>query len=133
MNQHPLKGQRGLRRIVKATGYSIDGLRMAWANESAFRQEVCLAVVMLPAAFWLGSGWVEQSLLVGTVLMVLIVELMNSAVEAAVDHTSMELHPLAQRAKDIGSAAVFLTLLWCGLTWAMALWSRFFNGTPAAA
>lgn len=124
--EHPLKGRRGLRRIVNAAGYSARGLRAAWAHESAFRQEVCLSVVMVPAALWLGVTWVERVLLIGTVVLVLTAELLNSAIEAAVDRVSMELHPLAGRAKDMGSAAVLFTLLLCGGTWAAALWSRFF-------
>ncbi len=123
--EHPLKGQRGLRRIVKAAGYSAQGLRAAWQHESAFRQEVVLSVFMLPAAWWLGENWVERSLLIGTVLLVLALELMNSAVEAAVDRVSMDLHPLAGRAKDLGSAAVLMALLLCGGTWVGALCARF--------
>lgn len=124
--EHPLKGKRGLQRIVNAAGYSARGLQAAWAHESAFRQEVVLACIMLPAAWWLGTNWVERALLMGTVLLVLAIELMNSAVEAAVDRVSFELHPLAGRAKDMGSAAVLLALLLCGGTWAGAIWARFF-------
>ena len=124
MNEHPLKGNRGLERIVKATAYSMRGLRQAWACETAFQQEVILAAVMMPAALWLGTDWIERAVLIGTVVLVLAVELLNSAVEAAVDRVSLELHPMAARAKDMGSAAVFLTLLLCGGTWATALWSR---------
>ena len=124
--EHPLKGKRGLQRIVNAAGYSARGLQAAWAHESAFRQEVILAAFMLPAALWLGTTWVERALLVGTVVLVLTVELMNSAVEAAVDRVSFELHPLAGRAKDIGSEAVLLSLLLCGGTWAAAVWARWF-------
>ncbi len=126
MSEHPLKGQRGWRRIVKAAGYSAQGLRAAWQHESAFRQEVLLSAVMVPAACWLGTHWVDRALLIGTVVLVLALELMNSAVEAAVDRTSLEMHPLAGRAKDMGSAAVLLALLLCGFTWAGALWARFF-------
>ena len=122
--EHPLKGKRGLQRIVNAAGYSARGLHAAWVHESAFRQEVVLSCFMLPAAWWLGTDWVERTLLIGTVLLVLATELMNSAVEAAVDRVSLELHPLAGRAKDMGSAAVLMTLLLCGGTWAGALWAR---------
>lgn len=121
--EHPLKGKRGLQRIVNAAVYSARGLQAAWAHESAFRQEVVLAAFMLPAALWLGTNWVERAMLMGTVLLVLAMELMNSAVEAAVDRVSFELHPLAGRAKDMGSAAVLLALLLCGGTWAAALWA----------
>jgi len=126
MNEHPLKGKRGLKRIVNATVYSVRGLRAAWEHESAFRQEVVLSVFMLPAALWLGTTWLELAFLIATVVLVLAAELLNSAVEAAVDRVSMDMHPLAGRAKDMGSAAVFFTLLLCGGTWAAALWARIF-------
>lgn len=126
MNEHPLKGKRGLKRIVNATVYSVRGLRAAWEHESAFRQEVVLSVFMLPAALWLGTTWLERAFLIATVVLVLAAELLNSAVEAAVDRMSMDMHPLAGRAKDMGSAAVFFTLLLCGGTWAAALWARIF-------
>lgn len=126
MNEHPLKGKRGLKRIVNATVYSVRGLRAAWEHESAFRQEVVLSVFMLPAALWLGTTWLERAFLIATVVLVLAAELLNSAVEAAVDRVSMDMHLLAGRAKDMGSAAVFFTLLLCGGTWAAALWARFF-------
>ncbi len=126
MSEHPLKGRRGLRRIINAAGYSARGLQAAWAHESAFRQEVALSAVMLPAALWLGTTWVERALLIGTVVLVLTVEMLNSALEAAVDRVSLDLHPLARRAKDMGSAAVLLALLLCGGTWAAAIWARWF-------
>lgn len=122
---NPHKGRTGLDRVLRAFGYSMSGLSMAVRGESAFRQEAALAVVMLPAAFWLGRNWVEVSLLAGSVLIVLIVELLNSAIEAVVDRVSLELHALSKRAKDIGSAAVFVALLLCGSVWATALWQRF--------
>jgi diacylglycerol kinase (ATP) len=121
---NPHKGRTGLDRIVHAAGYSLQGLAAALRHESAFRQEAALALVMLPAAFWVGRNWVEISLLVGSVMLVLIVELMNSAVEAVVDRVSFELHELSKRAKDIGSAAVMLALLLCAGIWAAALWQR---------
>jgi diacylglycerol kinase (ATP) len=122
---NPYKGRTGIDRVIRATGYSIEGLTTAYRHESAFRQEFWLAVVMLPSAFWLGRGWVEVSLLAGTVVLVLIVEILNSAVEAVVDRVSFELHDLSKRAKDFGSAAVFLSLVLCGSVWSAALWSRF--------
>lgn len=121
---NPHKGRTGFDRIVHAAGYSLDGIRAAYRNESAFRQESWLAAVLLPLAFWLGQGWVEIALLTGSVLLVLVVELLNSAVEATVDRISFELHDLAKRAKDFGSAAVFISLTWCGGVWAAALWHR---------
>lgn len=123
MSQHPLGTGRGLRRVVAAWGYSVKGLRAAWAHEAAFRQELALSLVMLPAAMVLGTNWMERAVLAGTVVLVLVAELLNSAVEAAVDRVSMDHHPLAGRAKDMGSAAVLLSLLLCGLTWLGALWS----------
>jgi diacylglycerol kinase (ATP) len=121
---HPHKARRGVQRIVHATGYSIAGLSAAWRNESAFRQECALAVLMLPAAWWVGRNWVETALLAGSVMAVLIVELLNSAIETVVDRVSPELHPLSKRAKDIGSAAVMLSLITCGALWCAALWQR---------
>ena len=123
MNPH--KGRTGIDRVIRAAGYSVDGLRGAYDGESAFRQEFWLAVVLVPLAFWLGRGWVEVALLIGSVVLVLIVELLNSAVEAAIDRISFEIHDLSKRAKDIGSAAVLLSLMLCAGTWSAALWQRF--------
>ena len=122
---NPHKGRTGIDRVMHAAGYSIDGLRGAYRGESAFRQEFWLAVGLVPLAFWLGRGWVEVALLAGSVILVLIVELLNSAIEAAIDRISFELHDLSKRAKDIGSAAVFLSLLLCAGIWCAALWQRF--------
>jgi diacylglycerol kinase (ATP) len=124
---NPYKGRTGLDRILRATGYSLAGLRMAYTGESAFRQEVWLAVVATPLAFWLGQGWVQVSVLLGSLVLVMIVELLNSAVEAAIDRVSFELHDLSKRAKDLASAAVLLSLLLCGGIWAAALWQRLFG------
>ena len=121
---NPHKGRTGLDRVIHAAGYSAQGLAAAYRHESAFRQECWLAVLLVPAAFWLGRTWVEVALLAGSAMLVLIVELLNSAVEAAVDRVSLELHDLAKIAKDFGSAAVMLALLLCGSIWAAALWSR---------
>lgn len=125
---NPHKARSGLDRIVRATGHSAAGLLAAWRGEHAFRQETLLACVLLPAAFWLGRGWTEVALLVGSVVLVLVVELLNSAVEAVVDRVSYELHPLSKRAKDLGSAAVLLSLLFAAGVWAAALWHRFAAG-----
>ena len=122
---NPHKGRTGLDRVVRATGYSIEGLIAAYRGESAFRQEFWLAAALLPLAWWVGRGWVETALLVGTVMLVLIVELLNSGIEASIDRVSFEFHDLSKRAKDIASAAVFLSLLLCAVVWAMALWHRF--------
>jgi diacylglycerol kinase (ATP) len=125
---NPHKGRTGLSRIVHAAGYSWSGLKTAYRNESAFRQEVWLAVLLVPAAFWVGRNWVEVSLLAGAALMVLVVELLNSAVEAVVDRVSFELHDLSKRAKDFGSAAVLLSLLLCAGVWLAAIGNRW--GAP---
>ncbi len=125
---NPHKGRTGLDRIRHAAGYSLQGMQAALRHESAFRQEAWLAAALLPAAFWLGRTWVEVALLAGSVVMVMIVELLNSAIEATVDRISFELHELAKRAKDYGSAAVFLALALCGGIWAAALWSRLTGG-----
>lgn len=118
------KGRTGIDRILHAAVNSWSGLRLAYAGESAFRQEIWLAVLLLPAAFWLGRDWIQVSLLAGSVLLVLIVELLNSGIEAVVDRVSYEWHELSKRAKDFGSAAVMLALFLCGGVWAAALWQR---------
>ena len=122
---NPHKGRTGLDRVMHATGYSMAGLAAAYRGESAFRQEFWLALVLLPLSFWVGRGWVEIALLAGAVLLVLIVELLNSGLEAAIDRVSFEFHDLSKRAKDLGSAAVFLSLLLCAGVWVAALWQRF--------
>jgi diacylglycerol kinase (ATP) len=122
---NPHKGRTGLDRVIRAAGYSMSGLTEAYRGESAFRQEFWVAVVLLPLSFWLGRSWVEVALLAGTVMLVLIVELLNSAIEAAIDRDSFEIHELSKRAKDLGSAAVLLALLLCAGVWLAALWQRF--------
>jgi diacylglycerol kinase (ATP) len=122
-NEH--KGRTGLDRVLRATGYSLNGLKLAYTGESAFRQETWLALLMLPASFWLGRNWLEVAALAGTVWLVLIVELLNSSIEAVVDRVSFELHDLSKRAKDIASAAVFMSLVLCAAVWLAALWTRF--------
>lgn len=121
---NPHKGRTGLTRLLFATRHSAVGLASAWHHESAFRQELVLAALLAPAGLWLGTTWVERSLLVGSVVLVLIVELLNSGLEAAIDRISLEIHELSGRAKDYGSAAVLLALLLCGGIWAGSLWSR---------
>jgi diacylglycerol kinase (ATP) len=121
---HPHNGRAGFERIAHATGHSIQGLIAAWQTESAFRQEAVLAVILLPATYWVASSWIEAALLAGSVMLVLIVELLNSAVEATVDRISLELHPLAKQAKDVSSAAVMLSLLLCAAVWCTALAHR---------
>ncbi len=123
--ESPHKGKRGLPRILNAFGYSLAGLRAAFAYEDAFRQEVLLAIVLLPAALFMPVSGLGRAVMVGSVLLVLIVELLNSAIEAAVDRISLENHQLAKRAKDIGSAAVFVALVLLGLAWFIILFPRF--------
>jgi diacylglycerol kinase (ATP) len=115
----------GLDRVLRATGHSLNGLKLAYSGESAFRQETWLAVLMLPTSFWLGRTWLEVAALAGSVWLVLIVELLNSSIEAVVDRISFELHDLSKRAKDIGSAAVFMSLMLCAAVWLAVLWVRF--------
>jgi diacylglycerol kinase (ATP) len=124
-NEH--KGRTGIDRIVHAARNSLNGLRLAYSGESAFRQETWLAVVMLPLSFWLGRHAIEVALLAGTVMLVLIVELLNSAIEAVVDRVSFDWHDLSKRAKDIASAAVLLSLLLCAGMWLMVIAQRFFR------
>jgi diacylglycerol kinase (ATP) len=122
-NEH--KGRTGIDRVLRATHHSLSGLTLAYSGESAFRQETWLALLMVPAAFWLGRSWFEVAALVGTVWLVLIVELLNSSIEAAIDRISFEIHDLSKRAKDIASAAVFMSLVLCAAVWLAALWARF--------
>ena len=111
------KGKQGLTRLINALGYSRDGLHAAWKNEAAFREEVLLAAVTLPLAFYLGKTGIDRALMVGSILLILIVEILNSAVEAVVDKASPEKSELAKRAKDMGSAAVLLSLLNAAAVW----------------
>lgn len=116
------KPNRGLARALKAAVHSANGLIFAVREESSFRQELVLAAILLPLAFLLPVSPIERVLLIGSVLVVLMVELINSAIEAAVDRISYELHDLSKRAKDFGSAAVMLALILCVTTWAIVLW-----------
>lgn len=121
------KGRTGVDRLVRAAATSASGLRMAYVSETAFRQEVWFGAVLVPAAFFLGQGWVQIALLAGSIVLVLVVELLNSGIEAVVDRISYDWHELSKRAKDYGSAAVMLSLLLCGGIWAAALTQRFFG------
>jgi diacylglycerol kinase (ATP) len=118
-------GNTGLRRIVNATFFSMAGFRAAWRDEAAFRQEALLCVVLVPTAVWLGQTAVERALLIGSCLLVLIVELLNSGIEAIVDRVGLEPHRLSGQAKDLGSAAVFLSLLLVLVIWGLIAWARF--------
>ncbi|MDB5857918.1 MAG: diacylglycerol kinase [Ramlibacter sp.] len=121
---NPQKLRSGLSRVWHAAGYSLAGLRAGW-GETAFRQEAICAIVLVPLAFWLGRTWVEVALLAGSVLLLMIVELLNTAVETAIDRIGLERHPLSKQAKDMGSAAVLLALLISAGIWIAALVQRF--------
>ena len=111
----------GIGRVIRAFGCSMAGFRSAYEHESAFRQELLLVLLLMPLGFWLGENGVERALLVGSLFVVLLTELLNSAVEAAIDRISNELHPLSGRAKDIGSAAVFVALSMVAFIWGLVL------------
>lgn len=119
--ESPFKGKRGLQRILNATRYSLSGIRAAYRHEDAFRQEALLAAILIPLALWLPASGIGHALMICSVILVLIVELINSAVEATVDRISLEHHELAKRAKDIGSAAVFFALVNVVLVWSLVL------------
>jgi diacylglycerol kinase (ATP) len=119
--ESPYKGKTGLRRLWNAFHYSLAGLKAAYRNEDAFRLEILLAAIMIPLTLFLPVGAVGKALMIASVLLVLIVELLNSAVEATVDRISLEDHPLAKRAKDIGSAAVLMSLINLAAVWALVL------------
>ncbi|MEQ1488235.1 MAG: diacylglycerol kinase [Methylotenera sp.] len=119
--ESPFKGKTGLVRLINAFGYSVDGFKAAFKHEDAFRQELYLSIVLVPLGLYLGKTGVEKAMLVAVVLLVLIVELFNSAIEAAVDHTSLEQHRLAKRAKDIASAAVIVALTIVVSVWGLVL------------
>lgn len=120
-HESPFKGKTGLRRVCNAFFYSLDGLRAAYRHEDAFRQETWLAAVLIPVALLLPATGVGHALMIASVLLVLIVELVNSAIEAAIDRISLEKHLLSKRAKDIGSAAVLIALLNVLATWLLVL------------
>ncbi|MFZ5841536.1 MAG: diacylglycerol kinase [Pseudomonadota bacterium] len=124
----PKPGKTGLIRLLDAFGYSMKGFQAAWQNEAAFRQEALLAIVLLPASFFLARTGLELALLIGGVMLVLVTELLNSAIEAIVDKTTPEIHELAGRAKDMGSAAVLCALIACGAIWLFIALDRFVPG-----
>jgi len=121
--ESPFKGKTGVSRVVNAFGYSVDGLKAAFKHEDAFRQEVFLAVVLIPLALYLEQAALHRALMIGSVFLVLIIELINSAIEAVVDRVSIERHELAKRAKDIGSAAVFVALTNVVVIWGLILFT----------
>ncbi|MBV8679347.1 MAG: diacylglycerol kinase [Aquitalea sp.] len=128
MSKHeesPFKGKTGIRRLINAFGYSLDGIKAAFRHEDAFRQLAMLAIILIPTAlFIVPASPLARALLVASSLATLIIELLNSAIEAAVDHTSLERHPLAKRAKDMGSAAQLLGLINLAAMWSLVLFGR---------
>lgn len=119
--ESPYKGKTGLRRLFNALGYSVAGIKAAYKNEDAFRQEVTMAIILIPLAIYLGKTGLETAVMIATVLLVMIVELVNSSIEATVDRISLENHNLAKRAKDIGSAAVMLSLINLVVVWCLLI------------
>lgn len=119
----PHKGRTGLKRVLNAFFYSLEGFRAAWKHEDAFRQETLLALLLIPLALYLGETGSERALMIASVFLVLIVELINSAIEATVDRISLENHELAKRAKDIGSAAVLVALCNVLMVWGLVLFA----------
>ena len=119
-------GTKGLRRIINAFGYSLKGCQAALKYESAFRQELAVCVVLVPLAIWIGKEWLDYVLLISTLIIVLMVELINSAIEAVVDRIGSEHHVLAGRAKDMASAAVLLALILTAFVWGMVLYRIYF-------
>ncbi len=118
-------GNRGLRRVIAATVFSFKGFKAAWQNEEAFRTEILLAIVLVPTAFWLGQSTVERLLLLLSLILVILAELANTAIESVVDRISSEQHPLSGQAKDLGSSLVFVTNMTVLLVWGMIGWDRF--------
>ncbi|MCL7421021.1 MAG: diacylglycerol kinase [Methylobacter sp.] len=112
---------KGLKRLMNACVFSVAGFKATWIHEEAFRQEVLLFIFTTPLAIWLGETAIEKLLLIGSIVLVMLVELLNSAVETIVDRVGLERHELSGRAKDIGSAAVMLSLAWAAITWTLIL------------
>lgn len=119
--ESPYKGKTGLRRLLNAFGYSMAGIKAAYKNEDAFRQEVLMAIVLIPLALYLGETGLEKAIMIASVLLVIMVELLNSSIEATVDRISLENHNLAKRAKDIGSAAVLVSLINLAVVWGLLI------------
>lgn len=119
--ESPYKGKTGLRRLINAFGYSMAGLKAAYTNEDAFRQEVLMTIILVPLALYLGDSGIAKAAMIASVLLVVIVELLNSSIEATVDRISLENHMLAKRAKDIGSAAVLISLINLAVVWLLIL------------
>lgn len=122
--ESPYKGKTGIKRLINAFGYSLAGFKAAYKHEDAFRQEVLLAAILIPLALWMPLLAINKALMIASVLLVIIVELLNSAIEATVDRISLENHNLAKRAKDIGSAAVLLSLINVIVVWSLVIKSQ---------
>lgn len=122
----PYKGKAGLKRLLNAFHYSCSGLKAAYRNEDAFRQEILLAAFLLPLAFWVDAEAIGRVLMISSVLLLLIVELLNSAIEAVVDRISLDDHPLSKRAKDIGSAAVLIGIINLMAVWLLVVFGKYF-------
>ncbi|MFC1891252.1 diacylglycerol kinase [Thermodesulfobacteriota bacterium] len=118
---------RGLRRLIKATGYSLAGLRAAWKNEEAFRQEISVLILVIPAGLLLGTSFTQRALLIGIYLIVPLTELLNSAIEAIIDRIGSDHHVLSGRAKDLGSAAVLLSICIALIVWVLVAMERFIS------
>jgi diacylglycerol kinase (ATP) len=121
--ESPFKGKTGIKRLINAFGYSLDGISAAYKNEDAFRQEIKLALILIPLACYLGESGIERAIMIASVMFVIIVELLNSSVEATVDRISLDHHLLAKRAKDIGSAAVLISLINLVVVWGIILFN----------
>jgi diacylglycerol kinase (ATP) len=117
---------RGFKRLVNAFYYSMAGFKATWINEEAFRQEILVGIIVVPAGFFIGETGTQRAILIGSYLVIPLVELLNSAIEAVVDRVGMERHELSGRAKDIGSASVFLSICTAVIMWALIIWERFF-------
>ena len=122
-----MEEMRGIRRIIKAFGYSISGLKAAWASEEAFRQETIISVPIIAAGLWLGATWTQRALLIGAWCIVIITELINSAIEAITDRIGSEHHILSGKAKDLGSAAVLISICMCIIIWGIIAGERFLD------
>jgi len=121
------RSRSGWQRLWDATGYSLQGFKAAWQNEAAFRQETVLVALLLPAAFWIGGTMTQRSLLIFSLLLVLVVELLNSAIETAIDRIGLERHALSGQAKNLGSAAVMTSLLAMAVVWGLVAWERWLS------
>ncbi len=117
----------GITRVIKAVGYSLEGIKATWINEAAFRQEILICIIMIPLGIYLGDTGIEQALLISSLLLILMMELLNSAIEALADCISQEWNPLIKRAKDIGSATVLMAICYSAVVWGLVLKTKFYT------